>query len=67
MHRCRLLTFSRISGYLILTLSLATIVAATQTGFNEMVLHIKLWAVTVASVLVLIGIVPRIKKHKLGF
>jgi hypothetical protein len=62
-----MLTSSRISGYLILILSLATIAAATQTGFNEMVLHIKLWSVLVASVLVLIGIVPRIKKHKLGF
>lgn len=64
---CARLTASRVSGYLIIILSLATICAATQTGFNENSLHIRLWAVTVASVLVLVGLVPRIKKHKLGF
>jgi hypothetical protein len=45
---------------------LAVVVAATSTGFNENVLHIKLWAVIVAGLLVLVGVVPRIKKHKLG-
>lgn len=45
---------------------LAVVAAATATPFNENVLHIKLWAVLVASVLVLVGVVPRIKKHKLG-
>ena len=54
------------SGYLIVILSLATVAAATQTGFNEGVLHIKLWAVIVAAILVLVGLVPRIKKQKLG-
>ncbi len=55
------------SGYLIIVLSLATVAAATQTGFNENVLHIKLWAVIVAAILIVVGLAPRIKKHKLGF
>ena len=62
-----MLMFNRMSGYIILLLSLATICAATETGFNANVLHIKLWAVIVASVLVVLGLAPRIKKHKLGF
>jgi len=56
----------RISGYIILTLILATIAAATQTDYNKTVLDIKLWAVIITSVLVLIGTLPRIKKEKLG-
>ncbi|ERF72726.1 hypothetical protein EPUS_04779 [Endocarpon pusillum Z07020] len=59
--------YHRMSGYLILLMSLATICAATQTGFNNNVLHMQLWAVIVASVLVVVGIVPRIKKQKFGF
>ena len=61
-----LLMMCRISGYLIVILSLATVAAATFTGFNENVLKIKLWAVIISAVLVLIGLAPRIKKHKLG-
>jgi hypothetical protein len=45
---------------------LATVCAATQTTFNKNVLHIRLWAVLVAAVLVVAGVAPRIKKHKLG-
>ena len=59
--------YHRMSGYFILVLALATICAATQTGFSQNVLHIKLWAVALASALVLVGVVPRIKKSKLGF
>ena len=59
--------YHRMNGYLILLLSLATICAATQTGFNKSALHIQLWAVIVASVLVVAGIVPRMKKQKFGF
>jgi cytochrome b561 len=59
--------YHRVSGYLILLLSLATICAATQTGFNANVLHIQLWAVIVASVLVVAGVLPRVKKQKFGF
>jgi hypothetical protein len=62
----KLYKYHRISGYVLLVLSLATIAAATQTDFNLDTLHIKLWAVIVPSVLVLIGIIPRIKKQKLG-
>jgi hypothetical protein len=46
---------------------LAVIAAATQTSYNQDVLHIKLWAVIVAAILVLMGVIPRIKKHKFGF
>jgi len=58
--------YHRMSGYLIIVLAVITICLATQTGFNDNVLHIRLWAVIVASVLVVIGLVPRIKKRKLG-
>ncbi|KAI4127156.1 MAG: hypothetical protein LQ341_006817 [Variospora aurantia] len=58
--------YHRMSGYVILLMSFITIAAATQTGFNVGVLHIQLWAVIVASVITLIGVLPRIKKQKLG-
>lgn len=58
--------YHRVSGYLLLTLSFATVAAATTTTFNQNVLHIKLWTVIVAAVITLVGIVPRIKKSKLG-
>ncbi|CZT04249.1 hypothetical protein WAI453_009677 [Rhynchosporium graminicola] len=56
----------RMSGYLVLVLMLATVAAATRTDYNKNVLDIKLWAVLISSALVLIGVVPRIKKQKLG-
>lgn len=59
--------YHRMSGYLLLILSFATVAAATQTGFNTGTLHIKLWAVIVAAVITLVGLLPRIKKQKLGF
>lgn len=59
--------YHRISGYVLQVYLLAVIAAATATPFNENVLHMRLWAVIVASVLVLMGILPRVKKHKLGF
>jgi hypothetical protein len=59
--------YHRMSGYVILVMALATICAATQTPFNAKVLHIKLWAVIVAGILVLLGVIPRIKKSKLGW
>ncbi|MCJ1477386.1 hypothetical protein MMC13_006057 [Lambiella insularis] len=58
--------YHRMSGYLVLVMFFATISAATQTTFNKNVLHIQLWAIIVASVLTLIGVVPRIKMQKLG-
>ena len=59
--------YHRMSGYLIIVLAVITICLATQTAFNENVLHIRLWAAIVASVLLVVGLLPRIKKHKLGF
>ncbi|KAL9001151.1 MAG: hypothetical protein Q9169_000334 [Polycauliona sp. 2 TL-2023] len=58
--------YHRMSGYVILIMSFITIAAATQTGFNKNILHIQLWAVVVASVITLAGLLPRIKKQKLG-
>ncbi|MCJ1236371.1 hypothetical protein MMC14_004352 [Varicellaria rhodocarpa] len=58
--------YHRAGGYIILVLSLATVCAATATDFNKNVLHMQLWAVIVASIITLIGVVPRIKKQKLG-
>jgi len=56
----------RISGYIILVLLLATVAAATQTDYNKDVLDIKLWAALISGGLVLVGVLPRIKKQKLG-
>lgn len=56
----------RLSGYIILVLMLATVAAATQTDYNKGILDIKLWAVLISAVLVLVGVLPRIKKQKLG-
>ena len=58
--------YHRVSGYVILVLALATVAAATETKFNKMALHIHMWAVIVTSLLVLAGILPRIKKQKIG-
>ena len=58
--------YTRWGGYILTVYILAVIAAATSTGYNKNVLHIKLWAVIVSAVLVLLGVVPRIKKHKLG-
>lgn len=55
------------SGYLVLLLLLVTVGAATFTTFNVQTLHIKLWSVVLTSILILLGIVPRIKKQKFGF
>ncbi|RDL41288.1 Uncharacterized protein BP5553_01267 [Venustampulla echinocandica] len=57
----------RATGYLILVMMLATMCAATQTDYNQTTLGIKLWAVLVSSILILIGVLPRIKKQKLDF
>ncbi|RMZ77281.1 hypothetical protein DV737_g4461, partial [Chaetothyriales sp. CBS 132003] len=58
--------YHRISGYIILLLALATIITATKTNFNVNVLHIRLWTVIVASLLVVAGVAARVKKHKFG-
>lgn len=56
----------RMSGYVTLIMMLATACAATQTYTGMNTLDIKLWAVLVSSVLILTGVLPRIKKHKFG-
>lgn len=58
--------YHRWSGYVVFTLGLATVCAATQTTYNKSVLHIQLWAVIVASVVTLAGLLPRIKKQKVS-
>ncbi|EOA84614.1 hypothetical protein ACJQWK_06588 [Exserohilum turcicum] len=58
--------YHRIAGYLIAVVGLATISAATWTTYNIYVAHIQHWGVVVASVLVLVGVVPRIRLSKLG-
>jgi len=59
--------YHRVFGYLLLVLELATVVAATQTSFNLTDLHIPLWSVLVAIILVLLGVGSRIRKSKFGF
>lgn len=61
----RVYKYHRWSGYVIFTLGLATVCAATQTTYNKHVLHIQLWAVIVASIIALAGLLPRIKKQKM--
>ncbi|KAK8206586.1 hypothetical protein M8818_004420 [Zalaria obscura] len=63
----KLYKYHRASGYVILLLMLATVCAATQTDYNRNVLQIQLWAVIVAAVITLAGVLPRVKKQKFGF
>ncbi|KAH9861483.1 hypothetical protein J1614_011230 [Plenodomus biglobosus] len=58
--------YHRMTGYLIAVLGLATICAASWTTYSLNVAHIQHWAVIVASVLVLVGVVPRIRLSKFG-
>ena len=57
--------YHRMSGYVLLILSFATIAAAAETGTGKG-LGLKLWAIIVASIITLIGVLPRVKKQKLG-
>lgn len=59
--------YHRISGYLLYPLVLATVVSAVYTDFNVNVLDIKLWEVSVAVALIVIGVYPRLHPRKLGF
>ena len=59
--------FHRIFGYITLILQLVTVSLAVETDYNKTVLHIKLWTVILAGVIVILGVFPRIKKAKLGF
>lgn len=63
----KLYKYHRVGGYVILLLMLVTVAAATQTDFNKNVLQIQLWAVVVGSLILLLGVVPRIRLHKFGW
>lgn len=63
----KLYKYHRVSGYVILVVMLATVCAATQTTFNKNVLQMQLWATVVASVIVLVGVAPRIRRNKFGW
>lgn len=54
------------SGYAVIVVSLAAVATATTTDYNKNVLKINLWAVIVCAVILLMGVLPRIKKQKLG-
>jgi uncharacterized membrane-anchored protein len=58
--------YHRVSGYVILVFMLVTASAASVTDTGRDTLHLKLWSLLVCSALILTGIVPRIKKQKLG-
>ncbi|KAH7081649.1 hypothetical protein BKA63DRAFT_530632 [Paraphoma chrysanthemicola] len=58
--------YHRVGGYVIATLGLATISAASWTTYSLNVAHLQHWAVIVASVLVLVGVLPRIRLSKFG-
>ncbi|KAF2649556.1 hypothetical protein K491DRAFT_697990 [Lophiostoma macrostomum CBS 122681] len=58
--------YHRVSGYVVTTLGLATVAAATWTPYSLNLAHIQHWAVIVASVLVLAGLLSRVKLQKLG-
>ena len=62
----RVYRWHRGSGYVVVTLGLVTVCAATQTETGGGTLGIRLWAMIVTSVLILVGIVPRIRRSKLG-
>ncbi|KAI5821241.1 hypothetical protein BZA77DRAFT_383654 [Pyronema omphalodes] len=56
--------YHRVSGYLILTAILVNVVLATYTPYAGNVLGIKTWTTVLSGVLVLAGIIPRVKKQK---
>lgn len=59
--------YHRVWGYITLVMMLATVCAATQTSFNVNVLQMQLWAIVAAAVVVLVGVVPRIRLSKFGW
>jgi len=58
--------YHRMSGYAVVVVALAAVATATTTDYNKNVLKINLWAVIVCAVILLMGVLPRIKKQKLG-
>lgn len=59
--------YHRWSGYAVVLLLLAAVVSAAKTPFVEKVLGMPFWLVALSCALVLAGLLPRIKKRKLGF
>lgn len=59
--------YHRVGGYITTVVMLATICAATYTTYNVNVMKIQLWAVVVASVLVVLGVAARVRLSKFGW
>jgi len=59
--------YHRVSGYVILTLTIVNVVLAAETYYAGKILGLKLWATILGVVLVAVGLVPRIKKQKMKF
>jgi hypothetical protein len=59
--------YHRLFGYIIFVTILVTVAAATQTDYVRGTLHIRLSAVVVTGILMLAGVLPRIKKQKFNF
>jgi hypothetical protein len=58
--------YHRMSGYVLFLLIGATVISATETDYNKNVLGLKLWAFILIIVLMVAGVIPRVKKQKLG-
>ncbi|KAK6336580.1 hypothetical protein TWF718_009382 [Orbilia javanica] len=59
--------YHRLAGYMIELLLVVTLIAASRTTFALGPLSFKTWTVVIGSSSVAIGVIPRIKKEKLGF
>ncbi|KAK6343199.1 hypothetical protein TWF730_010799 [Orbilia blumenaviensis] len=59
--------YHRIAGYTIQILLVVTLLAASRTAFALGPLKLKTWKVAIGSGLIVLGVIPRIKKEKLGF
>ncbi|PHH59933.1 hypothetical protein CDD81_2364 [Ophiocordyceps australis] len=58
--------YHRWSGYFLLLLLGCTVSAAAVTDYIKLVLKVPTWPVILGSVLVIVGVYPRIQKQKLG-
>lgn len=57
--------YHRMLGYLLLGLELITVAAATGTSYNIEILHLRIWPVLVAALVVVAGVAARIRTVKL--
>lgn len=62
----KLYKYHRYGGYVVLVLLLTAVCTAMKTDYVAGVLGIGVWGVVVSAVLVLVGVLPRIQKQKLG-